>query len=303
MRSRRGRGSVAPWAVVGVLLGGLLGGCTDAGAGSGPSGTGEDGAAASVAANPAEASTGHVDEEAPPRSVWLTFEDLQPGDLVTAPVNGGDLPVTVDVVSLGGGEVRGERGPRRGAARLPAWDADDPAYAILRARGTGPDDVLSPGEADFVFGADFTLDDVSSGTPADNGDNLVQRGLFEGPAQYKLQVDHHELSCRVAGMAGDVITDVPVRVRPGTWYRARCLRQGDDVTLMIAEVLPGRELGEWTTATDSGPIGPVDMPRPTPMSVGGKLALDGSLYPGSTDQLNGVVDRVVYRLLDPLDER
>jgi hypothetical protein len=270
----------------------LLGGCNDSadpadttGATSSPDATG--------AGSPLP-----PDEEAPPRSVWLTFVDVRPGEVVDSLTNAGDLPVTVDVASLGGGELRGERGPRRGAVRLPEWDRSDPAYAVLRMRGTGPDDVLSPDERDFTFGADFSLDATSSGTSADNGDNLIQRGLFEGPGQYKIQVDHGKLSCRVSGLEGDVLTRIEERVEPGTWYRARCTRRGDTVTLMMAELLPDFELGEWSLASDTGSIGAVVMPRHTPMSVGGKLATDGSIFPGSTDQLNGVVDRIMYRLLD-----
>jgi hypothetical protein len=283
------RGSVAAWALAGLVL---LAGCNDGVDRAGPSD------APSAPPSATSGTTLPPDEEAPPRSVWLTFVDVKPGDVVTSLTNAGDLPVTVDVVSLGGGELRGERGPRRGAVRLPEWDSSDPAHAVLRMRGTGPDDVLSPDERDFAFGADFNLDATSSGTPADNGDNLIQRGLFEGPGQYKIQVDHGKLSCRVSGLDGEVLTRIEQKIEPGTWYRARCTRRGDTVTLMMAELLPDFELGEWRLASDTGSIGEVVMPRHTPMSVGGKLATDGTIFPGSTDQLNGVVDRIMYRLLD-----
>jgi hypothetical protein len=238
-----------------------------------------------------------LDIEGPERAVLLTFADVAPGEAVTSVDNTGELAVLVDVASHGGGGLRGARGPNGGAVRMPRWSAGAPGFAIARLRSAATDDVLSPGERAFGFGADFRLDERSTGSDADDGDNLIQRGLFEGAAQYKVQVDAGRLSCRVAGLAGEVIVKADQRVRPGQWYRVRCFRYDDTVTLAVAELGRGGVRGEWTTTDDSAPIGTVVMPKGTPLSVGGKLATDGSIYPASTDQFNGVVDRVMYRLL------
>jgi hypothetical protein len=65
----------------------------------------------------------------------------------------------------------------------------------------GATDVLEARLGDFRFGAAFRLDAVSQGSRADNGDNLVQRGLSGDPAQYKLQLDGRVPACRVQGAA------------------------------------------------------------------------------------------------------
>jgi hypothetical protein len=59
-----------------------------------------------------------------------------------------------------------------------------------------------PGSRDFEFGAGFSLDTKSTGDHADNGDNLIQRGLFGDKAQYKIQVDKGKVSCRIKGSGG-----------------------------------------------------------------------------------------------------
>jgi hypothetical protein len=59
---------------------------------------------------------------------------------------------------------------------------------------------LDPGDRDFEFGASFRLDEESSGSEADGGDNLLQRGTFASPGQLKLQLDHRVPSC--AGSSG-----------------------------------------------------------------------------------------------------
>lgn len=239
-----------------------------------------------------------LEVEGPERAVLLTFAGIGWGDTVSSVDNTGELSVRIDVASHGDGVLRGARGPNGGAVRMPRWSAGAPGFAIARVRSVASEDVLSPGERAFGFGADFSLDETSTGSDADDGDNLLQRGLFEGTTQYKVQVDAGRLSCRVAGLAGDVIVKAERRVQPGQWYRVRCFRYGDTVTLAVARLERDGVHGEWSTKDGSGPIGAVVMPKETPLSVGGKLATDGSLFPASTDQFNGLVDRVMYRLLD-----
>lgn len=234
------------------------------------------------------------------RAVLLHFnEDSAIGDRVDSLTNAGTLPVRVEIVTLGQGEVRtapSEVGQGY-ALDFPSYSAKDPGFAIISVVGTGRDDVLSPGDDPFTFGADLAIDDnQTSGSEGDNGDNLIQRGLFEGSGQYKIQVDHRRITCRVQGLSGAVIVKAKETVKPGEWYRSRCTRRGDDVTLAVAPLDENGE-GEWTEVTETGPIGAVVMPDHTPLTVGGKLAADGTLFPSSTDQFNGKIDRVVYRPL------
>jgi len=53
----------------------------------------------------------------------------------------------------------------------------------------------------------------------------------------------------------------------------------------------------FSSVSGNGSIGSVLLPRRTPLSVGGKLNADGTLVRSGTDQFNGTVDGVFYRLL------
>jgi hypothetical protein len=237
------------------------------------------------------------------RAMMLRFhpgEGESEGVARTGFVNSGHAPLRVDVVTYGGGEVTSARAPGgRPAVRFPAFGKTDPGYAILRVVNIGDYDVLRPNEQDFTFGADFVLDEESDGSSSDNGDNLVQRGLYESPSQFKIQVDHGRVSCGVRGMSDDVLVTAKRRVEPGQWYRARCTRQGDTVTLQVDEVGPDGVVGDepWASEEETAVLGPVILPKDTPLSVGGKLAEDGSMFPASTDQFNGAVARVFYRVI------
>lgn len=210
--------------------------------------------------------------------------------------NTGAVPFDVAPVVSGGGTMRHEPGPRAGALRLPAYDPEESDYAVVRVTNAGEKDWLRPGNENFAFGASFSLDRASAGSDTDDGDNLIQRGLFDGPSIYKLQLDRHRLSCLVRGMSGEVLVEAPGAVDPGQWYRARCVRRGDAVSLAFARMTDDGP-GEWTVVTKRGPIGSVIMPAETPLSIGGKLGATGSLASSSTDQFNGAIDGVFFRLV------
>ncbi|MFC4783438.1 LamG domain-containing protein [Nocardioides sp. MAHUQ-72] len=211
-------------------------------------------------------------------------------------VNSGVAPLKIEAVTFGPGTVEASRSPRGQAVRFPAYSAAGVKYAIIKVSNVGGYDTLRPNQADFTFGADFNLDRVSDGSSSDNGDNLVQRGLFESPSQYKIQVDHGVVTCAIRGMGGQVELKAHSPVQPGSWYRVRCTRRGDGVRLAVAPLGPDG-VTDWEVVRRSGPIGPVIGPQDTPLSIGGKLGQDGSLFPASTDQFNGRVTRVFYRIL------
>ncbi len=243
-----------------------------------------------------------LDEEVPERSVLLSFNELRPGSPVSTIENVGALPARARVIADNGGRIFAIRSPRHVGVRLPSYSAADPRFAMIGVFNTGEDDPLSPDEADFLFSADFAIDEVSTGNPLDNGDNLVGRGLFEGASQYKIQVDGGRLSCRIAGLGGEVLVFSKETVQPGQWYRARCVRQGDTVTLDVAKLDQSQDpddQGEldWVSASETGTTGAVLMASTVPMAVGGKLSGDGRIFPVTTDQFNGRIDRVIYRLL------
>lgn len=222
-----------------------------------------------------------------------------PGDategsvLSTAPAQSGTAAVTVEVVSLDGGQVVVSTG-RDDALVLdfPAYaeSEDAPPRAIVRVtpRSKGVDP-LAPGDADFSFGAEFRIDTESKGTEVDNGDNLIQRGLASDPSQYKFEVDGDRPACRVRGSAGDVQVRLDREVLPGSWYAARCSRIGDSVELSVTEYGRDGRTNEFS-ATERGPTGILEWPKSqTPISIGGKLAANGEVIRSATDQFNGLV--------------
>jgi hypothetical protein len=151
-------------------------------------------------------------------------------------------------------------------------------------------DPLNPGSGDFSFGADFSLDQQSTGVQ-DNGDNLMQRGLYADRGQWKLQVDHGLVSCRIKGDQNSAVAKVYPQVVRGVWYRASCARHGDKVTATL------QRLGTATVSSASvtRAIGSVDTSG-HPMSVGGKANRNGNAVSGNSDQFNGAVDNVHFEL-------
>lgn len=239
------------------------------------------------------AATGATAVEPPPGSeVSLHVGgDQTRGTDLTRLVNTGALPVSADVASVYGGDASVEL-DRFGdtAVRLPAlasgWSAP---RAVIRVRHQAQSgDPLSPGSRGFQFGAMFKKDERSAGTTTDNGDNLVQRGLASDPSQYKLEVDGGRLACRVKGDAGAVTVRSSVPIYWHRWYSAVCARSGSTVTVTVTEHLA--DTNRVTRSSASGSIGTLRWSKPkTPMSVGGKLAADGSIIRSATDQFNGII--------------
>lgn len=217
------------------------------------------------------------------RELNLTFDDSR----LTR--NSGSAPVTVEEVTANGGQVNAVSDPSGGRAiRLPGHESTGYApRAVLTV--TQQDNALSPGTASFRFGADFTLDAESQGSASDNGNNLLQRGLWDAPMQYKVQVDGGRPSCRVKGSRGAVDVVSPRRVEPGTWYRVMCGRSATTVTLTVVRLADD---ATWTYS-DSGPIGSLRAPAAQPLSIGGKVDASGRIVAAS-DQFNGRVDNAFY---------
>lgn len=222
------------------------------------------------------------------REVSLTFEgeDLRG--------NAGNLSVAVGVVSDNGGSIGSAAGHDGGAAAsFPAFRADSPPVAAMTVVDDSGADDLSPGTADFRFGTDFRLDALSEGASSDNGNNLIQRGLFDAAMQYKIQVDDNRASCRVAGSDGAVSVRSSHVVASDVWYRIACVRSGNDVSLRVMR------LSDQTTWTDSasGQIGTLEAPsRSTALSIGGKVNEGGAIMSDHSDQFNGTLDNAFVNI-------
>ena len=150
---------------------------------------------------------------------------------------------------------------------------------------------LDPGAEAFTFGASFKLDEKSSGSEADNGDNLVQRGTFDSPGQLKIQLDHGVPSCRVKGAEGEAFVKADGPVDPGAWYSVTCERNGSDLELTVKAYDDGAGGGTWRT---TAPTGAIAARRPAAHDRG-KTGPDGTPV-ASPDQFNGSVDDVFFRV-------
>ena len=86
-----------------------------------------------------------------------------------------------------------------------------------------------------------------------------------------------------------------VELERGTWYRLLCTRDGEVVTVSVTTWgADGTPVEVVDTAT--GPTGSMTPEaRTVPFSAGGKLLPTGAVA-ASTDQLNGLLDRVVLRV-------
>ncbi|MGB5951854.1 MAG: hypothetical protein WBG57_04970, partial [Ornithinimicrobium sp.] len=151
------------------------------------------------------------------------------------------------------------------------------------------EDALAPGTSDFEFGAEFRRDDISTGDPTDNGDNLVQRGLFGNGAQYKIDIDKQSPSCRVEGADGVLQVRGSALVAANTWYSARCSRIGTEVELTVMEYVDSRWV-QHSVDKQSGATGKISWEdSELPFSVGGKLTRVGDVVGRASDQFNGAI--------------
>jgi hypothetical protein len=179
------------------------------------------------------------------------------------------------------------------AARFPRFELDTPPQAVVTVRDKRGRDDLDPGTADFRFGAEFALDNESWGSSSDNGDNLVQRGLYDDKTQYKLQVDGARPYCRVKGRDGSVTVHSTVTVVPRVWYAAQCTRKGTDLVLVVTRLDDGSR-SVYQASGVTGSMRPAS--SSVPLSVGGKVTSNGALVSDDADQFNGRVDDVVLNV-------
>jgi len=206
--------------------------------------------------------------------------------------NAGSAQVRTEVSTAHSGRIRLAPDPQGGgAARFPAYDGTEAAPVAALLVWDATEGELSPGERDFTFGATFALDELSEGADSDNGDNLVQRGLYADAQQLKIQVDHGVPSCRVAGAEGEVVAALPEPVPSDTWVTVTCTRVGREVTLEVRDATTGRRSG---IVTETGRTGALDFPATTPFGIGAKVLADGAVPTSASDQFNGTLDEVFF---------
>lgn len=228
--------------------------------------------------------------------VWIgaTREGVDPKQL-------GSADVSVGLASSEGGELEPTKGPEgqpafsfppyRGAGRYP--------NAVIVVRNTTPEDQLSPLDRNFSYGATFRMDEKSLGRLSDNGNNLVQRGLYSDPVQFKLEADVDQRpGCTVRANGREARIVAVERVEPGTWYHVACQKRPGALTVVLMTF----EDGSWSPPTgrvDDTDVGALDFPNPaTPVSVGGKVDDDGAVVTSEADQFNGDIADAFLAITD-----
>lgn len=178
------------------------------------------------------------------------------------------------------------------AARFPSVDAAT-LGRLAAIAVEDPDRRLVPARDDFVIGADVMLTEEPRRTERDDGDNLVQRGLFGSGGQYKLQLDDGRPACRVVGDEGDGLAKLDEVLEVGQWYRLRCERTAQRVSVFAAPLpLTGDTVWESATAwTITGEITTV-----APISIGAKVNIRRELVQPAPDQFNGILDNVMVQI-------
>lgn len=208
----------------------------------------------------------------------------------------GEGEVTVGFANLAGGHATVVDGPSASLPRaieFPMYVASGPypraAIRLFAESGRA----LDPADADFRFGAIFRVDSMSSGRANDDGDNLFQRGLASEASMFKLEIGRDYPACTVKGAAGEVSVRSNIKITPGAWYRATCIRTATQVTIAV-KPLQGPET---STETVLGASGRLSFPSDRFAAIGGKLYKSGNIVSGASDQFNGAIALVKCRRL------
>jgi hypothetical protein len=221
-----------------------------------------------------------------PAGVVLDFDNEDPLATTVA------KRVSVRSLETGGGQiVQVPSGNGTSALRFPPYspEAQSPRL-VLVINPVGATDVLNPEANDFSFGADLRLNEVSSGKGDDNGDNVLQRGLFSDASQYKLQVDKRVPSWTVKSGKAQLFVKFDESLDEG-WFRVRCDYEAGSLTVSVSRILTDR-FEEFGDKTASVSIGALNFSPSTPATVGGKIGSNGELVLHQSDQFNGELDNV-----------
>lgn len=239
----------------------------------------------------------HADPQDRELAVWFAegTQTLRGGTRVE---NSGTAAVDGTVRTRNGGKVLGVDGPWGPRAfQLPdfaTWATPSTIpIAVVTFGGSGDSAwQLNPGTSDFGFGSSFRLDADGGSSWVDNGDNLVQRGLWGAPSQYKIQLDRGRPSCRVKGADGAVMVDGDYEVPRGRWFNVRCERDARGVTMTLGGRLADDSyvFREWRSVGRTGSMWGLD--GDVPLSIGGKVDDSGEPMVADSDQFNGAVDNV-----------
>jgi hypothetical protein len=133
----------------------------------------------------------------------------------------------------------------------------------------------------FAVGVVFRFPMGAAALRGTDSPNIVQKGLYDAPGQWKLEVVNTsggEVACRVKGDRGSTALVSPVKgvARDRKWHTAVCARSGDRVELMVDGIRTG----------GVSPLGVVN--NRAHLTIGNKYRRAWS------DQFRGTVDEIVF---------
>lgn len=203
----------------------------------------------------------------------FTFDGKQPRAALADASGNGLLGA---VLGRNGGKVRWVPG-RDGtghAARFPnlcARPGCRQPTAVIEVEGARQ---LDPADAPFAFGAAVNVKQRSAGA------NVLQKGHFADPVQWKLQVDNGYPSCVFHDGRRRAIVRAPTELTPRQWYDLECRKDRGFVAILIN----GGERARGKTQ-----LGPLT--SQAPLYIGAKGA-----GKSNNDQFHGILDNVFVRL-------
>jgi hypothetical protein len=222
------------------------------------------------------------------KAVLLAFDGK---NLVPTKLAASKPLVTVETLSAGSAKAVYGSGASSAGIVMPSHSATSSGQRLILAiRPTSAADPLSPGAKNVEFGADVRLDATSSGSPNDNGDNVLQRGLFADFSQIKLQVDKRTPSCTVKSGSTRLFVKSTTKVGTG-WHRIRCGYRSGKLTVSVASI-SGTTVSTASVNSISGTVKPLSFNAKTPVTVGGKIGTNGKVVIKNSDQFNGALDNV-----------
>jgi Laminin G domain len=193
------------------------------------------------------------------------------------------------VVGAVGGETLLDVVTREGddgqAIRFPGYcqeaEPTDCPRVIVEAEGSTDQD---PGERDFAVSVDFLVPSLPvSPEPIDQ--NVMQKGNFDDPGQWKIEIDRDRRPTCVFHYPDDAGSPITARVEravdDGVWHSLRCERIGNQLRIAL-------DGGEGSDARSVEiPAGhTVDIRNPMSIRIGGQNVM------ASADQFHGSLDNI-----------
>jgi hypothetical protein len=175
------------------------------------------------------------------------------------------------------------------AIRFPGECADpDPAACprvILEAKDSAEQ---NPGERDFAVTLDFLVPSLPVGS-AIGDQNVMQKGNFDDPAQWKVEIDSDRRAGCIFHHPDDGGTPTIIRIQravdDGDWHRLRCERRASLLTVR----LDGGD-GTDTRSVEIAAGTSVDIANAQPIRIGGQNVLP------SADQFHGSLDNIAVEI-------